>query len=69
MGHNMGMTHDSDEQGAHPPGGPCDKPSNIMFPSLVDSTIQWSTCSKKDFQAHYIFITNLEDWCLEGRLK
>jgi len=59
MGHNMGINHDDDR-------GSCEKPSNIMFPSLVDSTIQWSTCSKKDFQAHYIFITNLEDWCLEA---
>ena len=69
MGHNMGLQHDADEFGEYPPGGPCDKPSNIMMPSIQDSSLKWSTCSKKDFKAHYILVTETNPWCLEGRLK
>jgi len=66
MGHNMGLQHDADEFGEYPPGGPCDKPSNIMMPSIHDSSLKWSTCSKKDFKAHYILVTETNPWCLEA---
>ena len=46
-------------------GGKCDDSHNIM--NYGNSRKKWSTCSKLDFQAHYI--ANRRNWCLESKLK
>ena len=66
MGHNFGMEHDHDKvHGGE--GSACDKRSNVM--SYESERTKWSTCSKKDFQSHYLFIIEENPWCLEGRLN
>jgi len=57
MGHNLGMDHDFTE--AHKASG-CDG-TGIM--SYGDPPNQWSECSKRDFQAHYL--TNKNNWCMD----
>ena len=47
------------------PGNPCETNENIM--SYDSSRGKWSTCSKKDFQAHYLRFK--DSWCMEGKLK
>merc|ERR1712038_1212110 len=57
MGHNLGMAHDF--IAAHKAAG-CDG-TGIM--SYGDPPNQWSTCSVKDMQAHYL--TQKNNWCME----
>jgi len=57
MGHNLGMSHDF--IAAHKAAG-CDG-TGIM--SYGDPPNQWSTCSVKDMQAHYL--TQKNNWCME----
>merc|ERR1712001_75178 len=57
MGHNLGMAHDFTK--AHKAAG-CDG-TGIM--SYGDPPNQWSTCSVKDMQAHYL--TQKNNWCME----
>ena len=47
------------------PNGKCETDENIM--SYSTSKKKWSTCSKKDFQAHYL--RRQGSWCMEGKLK
>ena len=67
IGHNLGMEHDFDTShgGTGNPGtGPCDG-QGIM--SYTDPPpLQWSTCSVKDFTAHYTLFKN--SWCMPGKL-
>ena len=45
-------------------GAKCDKSYNIMSYSNK-SRLRWSTCSKLDFQFHYI--AHQENWCLDSK--
>ena len=47
-------------------GAKCDKSYNIMSYSNK-SRLRWSTCSKLDFQFHYI--AHQENWCLDSKFK
>ena len=65
IGHNLGMFHDHDPQ--HKVKG-CDK-TGVM--SYGPRKYKWSTCSKSDFQAHYIYakgknaeLGKNELWCM-----
>ena len=62
IGHNLGMEHDHHE--SHDESPECDQSYNIMSYSNSGRT-QWSECSKKDFQAHFIEFEN--DWCLDSK--
>ena len=56
IGHNIGMQHDF--YGPHKDAG-CDG-TGIM--SYYDHPMQWSKCSRADFEAHYL---KYEDqWCM-----
>ena len=57
IGHNIGMQHDfhASHQGAG-----CDK-TGIM--SSGNHLMQWSTCSRADFEAHYLMYK--DQWCME----
>ena len=44
-------------------GRGCEKDDHIM--SYGNSKEKWSSCSKKDFQAHYLSM-NKDLWCMEG---
>ena len=62
VGHNLGMKHDFDE--AH--GGDsssCNQDNHIM--AYGSSKEKWSTCSKADFEAHYLQVQS--NWCMEGK--
>ena len=62
VGHNLGMKHDFDE--AH--GGDsssCNQDNHIM--AYGSPKEKWSTCSKADFEAHYLQVQN--QWCMEGK--
>ena len=60
IGHNLGMEHDHDEiHGGE--GGPCDGKG---FMSYGYHWSEWSTCSVKDFTAHYTLYKS--NWCLPG---
>ena len=51
LGHNFGMRHDFDDT-----LGGRDNPCNgegLMSYGWFDQKLQWSTCSKRDFAAHY----------------
>jgi len=69
LGHNLGMNHDfhSSHGGTGAPksngypNGKCETNENIM--SYDSSRGKWSTCSKKDFQAHYLRLQ--DSWCME----
>ena len=68
IGHNLGMYHDFDE--VH--GGQsnsCNQNNHIM--SYGSSKEIWSTCSKHDFEARYLWVkqTSSVSWCMEGKLK
>ena len=64
MGHNLGMQHDHHE--SHDESPECDQSYNIMSYSNK-SRLRWSTCSKLDFQFHYI--AHQENWCLDSKFK
>ena len=56
LGHNLGMSHDFD---SHHAAAGCDNTGVMSYGEAVN---QWSTCSKSDFQAHYI---NMKaSWCM-----
>ena len=57
IGHNIGMEHD--HYAPHKASG-CDK-TGIM--SYGNHPMQWSACSKADFEAHYLKYK--EHWCME----
>ena len=61
------MEHDFDDKHK---GKDCDNANHIMSYSDLPIMVKWSSCSKADFQAHYLFITkqNGWKWCMEGRL-
>jgi len=56
VGHNVGMDHDFD---SHHAAAGCDG-TGIM--SYGSPPAQWSTCSKSDLQAHYVYTKN--NWCM-----
>ena len=58
IGHNLGMSHDFSE--SHAAAG-CDKTGVMSYGPPVN---KWSTCSRADFQAHYIATKN--SWCMPG---
>ena len=58
MGHNLGMDHDFNAD--HVAAGCNDDESGIM--SYGQAPYQWSTCSKADLQAHYIYTESV--WCM-----
>ena len=68
IGHNLGFYHDFD---AHHGGqsSSCNQNNHIM--SYGSSKDKWSTCSKKDFEARYLWVTETSyvSWCMEGRFK
>jgi len=71
LGHNLGMNHDfhSSHGGTGTPksngypNGKCETDENIM--SYGSSRGKWSTCSKKDFQAHYLRTISEGSWCMD----
>ena len=75
MGHNFGMNHDFHRTHGGTgrfksngyPNGKCETDENIM--SYGSSSKKWSSCSKKDFQAHYLRFHYHSSWCMEGKLK
>merc|ERR1712158_24834 len=67
MGHNLGMFHDhSSKHGGS--AGPCESQKHIM--SYQSSREKWSTCSKADFEAHYLQVTKSwgRPWCMTGSI-
>merc|ERR1712150_281514 len=54
-GHNFGMNHDFHR--THGGTG--------RFKSNGSSRGKWSTCSKKDFQAHYLRTISEGSWCMD----
>ena len=63
IGHNIGLNHDF--HSSH--GGessPCNQNNHVM--SYDSTKIKWSTCSKADFEAHYLLIQQESTWCMEG---
>ena len=65
IGHNLGMNHDFyDYHGGD--SSPCNTNYNVM--SYGSSKIKWSTCSKADFEAHYLLIQQESTWCMEGNI-
>ena len=65
IGHNLGMSHDFDKKHGGK-GSACDKKNHIM--AYGTSKDVWSICSKKDFEAHYLWVqkTSYVSWCMEG---
>ena len=59
LGHNLGMDHDFD---SHHAAAGCDNTGVMSYGEAVN---QWSTCSKSDFQAHYINYKSA--WCMPCR--
>ena len=57
------MKHDFDP--AHSGKG-CDKDNHIM--SYGNTKEKWSVCSKKDFEAHFLWVKSKSylTWCMEG---
>ena len=53
------MKHDFDSSHS---GQGCEKDNHIM--SYGNSKEKWSSCSKKDFAAHYLMSKDM--WCMEG---
>ena len=72
VGHNIGISHDFDKKhggnGQPNSGSSCEKNVNIM--SYGSKRQKWSECSKKDFAAHYLYITgNNAPWCLDSKFQ
>jgi len=65
IGHNLGMRHDHDT--SHGGTGDSDTSNNACngqgYMSYDVHRSQWSTCSVKDFTAHYSSIS-ANDWCM-----
>merc|ERR1712038_1309267 len=77
MGHNLGLLHDHSQKhggsgnsafqhGGTP--GPCESQKHIM--SYQSTREKWSTCSKADFEAHYLQVTKnwKMPWCMTGSI-
>ena len=71
IGHNIGLKHDfHDYHGGEL--NACNQNNHVM--SYDSTKIKWSTCSKADFEAHYLsiqqFMTWNSDvsWCMEGNI-
>ena len=60
LGHGIGMHHDFDPP--HDTQG-CDK-TGLM--SYGDFPMKWSTCSRADFEAHYL--QHKDHWCMRSKL-
>ena len=60
IGHNIGMQHDfhASHQGAG-----CDKTGIMSSGVAASRPLQWSTCSRADFEAHYLMYK--DQWCME----
>ena len=54
------MKHDFDPTHS---GKGCDKDNHIMGYGN-SKKVKWSTCSKKDLEAHYLMTK--DRWCMEG---
>ena len=71
IGHNLGFRHDFDAYHGGQSSS-CNQNNHIM--SYGSSKDKWSTCSKADFEAHYLsiqqFMTWNSDvsWCMEGNI-
>ena len=69
IGHNLGMSHDwAKKHGGK--SNPCNKKGNLYLMGYANEKKNiWSTCSKKDFQAHYLKIqtSSEKSWCMEGK--
>ena len=68
IGHNLGFRHDFDAYHGGQSSS-CNQNNHIM--SYGSSKDKWSTCSKKDFEARYLWVTETSyvSWCMEGRFK
>ena len=62
VGHNLGMKHDFDEKHGGQSSS-CNQDNHIM--AYGSSKEKWSTCSKADFEAHYLQVQS--NWCMEGK--
>ena len=62
VGHNLGMKHDFDAKHGGQSSS-CNKDNHIM--AYGSSKEKWSTCSKADFEAHYLQVQS--NWCMEGK--
>ena len=60
MGHNLGMKHDFDP--SHDGEG-CDEQGLMSYDNVPQ---KWSSCSRKDFLAHYNAIGE-SNWCMSGK--
>ena len=60
FGHNFGLGHNGD--------GDCKDNGFVMIASGQVKTFGWSPCSKKKFQAEYLFLKKENRWCFEGKL-
>ena len=75
IGHFLGMKHDFVEVGFGPTiprkhkGKVCTSKSHLMTynPDLT-KMVEWSPCSKADFQAYYLYATSYLKWCMEGNI-
>ena len=74
IGHFLGMDHDSEEIGTEEvprkhKGKVCTSKSHLMTynPDLT-KMVEWSPCSKADFQAYYLYATSYLKWCIEGNI-
>ena len=67
IGHNLGFYHDFDNHHGGQSSS-CNQNNHIM--SYGSSKDKWSTCSKKDFEARYLWVkqTSYVSWCMEGNI-
>ena len=67
IGHNLGFYHDFDDHHGGQSSA-CNQNNHIM--SYGSSKDKWSTCSKADFEARYLWVqqTSYVSWCMEGNI-
>jgi len=67
IGHNLGFYHDFDDHHGGESSS-CNTNNHIM--SYGSSKEKWSTCSKADFEARYLWVqqTSYVSWCMEAEI-
>jgi hypothetical protein len=67
IGHNLGFYHDFDDHHGGQSSA-CNQNNHIM--SYGSSKDKWSTCSKADFEARYLWVqqTSYVSWCMEAEI-
>ena len=70
IGHNLGMYHDFDKYhgGKKNSCNSGNSGNHVMSYGELQAMKKWSTCSKKDFEAHFLWVKSKSylTWCMEG---